>query len=82
VREELAAVNATDSEPSDGVMPEIVGAVGGPVGVSGPDGDEKEPWPTELTAATSNSYAVPFVSDPTMHDVAVPVHDVAVVHDV
>jgi hypothetical protein len=60
----------------------MVGALGGPVGVSGPDGDEKEPWPTELTAATSNSYGVPFVRELTVHVVAVPVHEDAVVHDV
>ena len=54
-RLELAAEKASVNEPSDGVTVVMFGAPGGPVGVTGAGGDEKAPWPMELTAATSNS---------------------------
>ncbi len=74
-------MKANESDPSEGVVPVMVGAPGGPVGVRGPDGAEKAPWPMELTAATSNSYATPFVSELTVQVVAVPVHVDAVVQE-
>ena len=41
---------------------EIVGAVGDVSGVTGDDGAEGKPMPTELIAYTRKKYAVPFVS--------------------
>jgi hypothetical protein len=47
-------VNATLSEPSPGVIDEIVGADGGPDGVNSWDSDEYEPHPIEFCALTLN----------------------------
>jgi hypothetical protein len=59
----------------------MFGALGGPDGVIGPDGDENPPVPTAFVAATSNSYAVPLVRPVTVQVVVVPLHSGALVHE-
>ena len=74
-------MNATSSDPSPPVMPVIVGAPGGPSGVTASEELEYGLFPVAFVARTLNLYAVPFVSPVIAHDVPVPVHIAAVVHD-
>jgi hypothetical protein len=69
---EVAPLNATDSEPSERVNSEIVGAVGGPEGTSSSDSAEYALSPALLVAFTLNLYAVPFARPVISHVVSVP----------
>lgn len=53
----------------------------GTTGVTEFDAEEYEPVPTELLAATRNTYAVPFDNPVTVVDVEVDVPSANVVHD-
>ena len=63
-------------------MPETdVGVPGVVAGVTFDDADVYEPVPTAFTAATRNTYAVPFDNPVTVADAVVEVPSANVVHD-
>ena len=66
-------MNATDNEPSEAVIPVIVGAPGVVTGVTEDDAVETVPVPAVLVALTRNVYAVPFVKPVTVAEADVDV---------
>jgi len=76
------AVHDTDNDPLPGVTERFVGADGAERGVTDAELIEYEPVPTELTAATRNTYGVPFVSPVTVAVALEETPSLKVVHEV
>ena len=76
------AVHDTDKLAFPGVTDRPVGADGAERGAIDAEFTEYEPVPTELTAATRNTYCVPFARPVTVVDTADETPSLNVVHDV
>ena len=76
------AVHVSEREPLPGVTVRPVGADGAERGVTDAELIEYEPVPTELTAATRNTYGVPFVSPVTVAVALDETPSLKVVHEV
>ena len=74
-------MNATDKEPSEAVIPVIVGALGVVTGVTADDATETVPVPAALDALTLNVYGVPFDKPVTVADADVDTPSANVAHD-
>ena len=75
------AVHDTDNDPFPGVTARLVGAAGAERGATDAELTEYEPVPTELTAATRNTYEVPFVRPVTVAVAFDETPSLKVVHD-
>ena len=66
---EEGAVHETVAWPLPGVAVTLSGALGGPIGIIDPVGNDARLMPAEFIAVTVNVYPVPFVNPVTVQEV-------------